>query len=167
MTTDHTTDVTAGDAPVLLAMSTARKSPKSMATAVQLAAERDTGLVAVFALDEDTAEKTVDKLSAEGWIGDSQAAGFYESVIAERRRVGEKKLAEAGRLASERGVPFESAVVSGPFGVVVGGQSEARTPSVVVVTRRKRTQLSRRVLGSVVAELQESLPVEVVVVDEE
>lgn len=152
---------------VVLAMSTARKSPLSMDAAIRLAAERDTGLVALFALEEDVLEEVVDKLSSEGWIGERPSESFYESAIEQREELGRRKLSQVEGLAREAGVPVTTRVVRGAFEDAVRAEVANHAPSAVVLTRRKRSEMSRFFLGSPAAKLEQDLDVEVVLVDEE
>lgn len=148
-------------------MSTARKSPKSMQRAADLAKERDTSLVAVFALEEDVIENVVGKLSSEGWIGERPSQEFYDSAVGQRRDVGERKLALAREYADAAGVRFESHLMPGSFERVVKDAVAEFRPQAVVLTRRKRSGISRFFLGSPAAKLATELDCETVLVDEE
>ena len=163
MQTDGTTR---GDT-VALVMCTARKSPRSIETAVSLAAERGSRLVVVFALDEEGLNSVVEKLGSEGWIGERPSEDFHEAAITQRRELGEGKLTEVQTAAREVGVTVETRIAGGTFEQTVRDIVRSENPETVVLTRRKRSEISRFILGSPVKKLQEELSTEVILVDEE
>jgi len=151
---------------VLLIISTTRKSPKSIERAIQYAKEKNAELVCLYVLDLELPESIVRQMTEEGWFGGKPSEQFYQALLNEYERWGKEKIEEIKKEAEKQGVPFRAEFRRGSFLAEALDFIEKEKVSYIIVTRRRRSNLSRFLFGSAVAELKKKVNVPVEIVDE-
>ncbi|MBI5789381.1 MAG: universal stress protein [Candidatus Schekmanbacteria bacterium] len=151
---------------ILLLLSTTRKSPDSIAQALELAKKDNAELILVFILDDAFTQSIVNRISEDGWVGGKTSDTLQNTILKEYFAQGQEKLREVELMADSYGVPHRSIYARGEFTGVALGIIQKEQPDLLIVTRRKRSDLSRFVFGSAVAELQAKAPCEIMVIDE-
>ena len=140
---------------ILLILSTTRKSDKCVKEAVDIASKENAMLIILFVVDYEVPQKIFDSLTEEGWIGGKTTENLFNAVLDEYSVQGKN-----------RGIDYKSIVKRGTFLEVVLSVVEKEEVNLILVTRRKRSGLSRFFFGSAVAELKEKVTCEVRIIDE-
>ncbi|MDR4499084.1 MAG: universal stress protein [Candidatus Scalindua sp.] len=151
---------------ILLTLSTTRKSNKCIKEAIEIANKGDVTLIILFVIDEEIPQKILEKLTEEGWIGGKPTENLFNAVLDEYTLQGRDKVAEIEELAKSKGIRYKSIIRKGKFLDEVLSVVESEKVNHILVTRRKRSSVSRFFLGSAVAELKKKVPCEVKIIDE-
>lgn len=151
---------------VLLLLSTTRESSEGIRAAISAARVEGSEMLVAYILDADLPGHILQKLSEEGWIGGKPSDELYAAILKEYSIQAAAKLVEVEAEAKAAGVPVRTQVHHGNF--VQKTLDLIRTEGVtsVIVNRRKRSNLSRFLFGSAVAELKKAAPCPVVIIDE-
>lgn len=151
---------------ILLIMSTTRKSDKSIQEAVDIACKQNAILINLFIVDYEVPQKIFDSLTEEGWIGGKTTENLYNAVLDEYSVLGKEKIIEIEEAAKNKGVKYKSIIRSGTFLDVALSVTSEEKVNMIIVTRRKRSHLSRFFFGSAVAELKKKVTCEIKIIDE-
>ncbi|GAX61664.1 universal stress protein and related nucleotide-binding proteins [Candidatus Scalindua japonica] len=151
---------------ILLILSTTRKSDKSVEEAVEIASKENAKLINLFIVDYEVPQKIFDSLTEEGWIGGKTTKNLYNAVLDEYSVLGKEKILEVEEAARNKGINYKSIIKSGTFVDVALSVAEKEQVNMIIVTRRKRSHLSRFFFGSAVAELKEKVTCEIKIIDE-
>ena len=151
---------------ILLIFSTTRKSDKCIKEAVDLASKENARLINLFVIDYEVPQKIFDSLTDEGWIGGKTTENLFNAVLDEYSVQGKEKILEIEEAAKNKGVDYKSIIKKGTFLEVALSVAEKEQASLIIVTRRKRSRLSRFFFGSAVAELEEKVTCEIRIIDE-
>ena len=151
---------------ILLILSTTRKSDKCIKEAVDIASKESAKLVILFVVDNEVPQKIFDSLTEEGWIGGKTTENLFNAVLDEYSVQGKEKILEIEAAAKSKGVHYKSVIKMGTFLDVALSVAEEEQVSLILVTRRKRSRLSRYFFGSAVAELKEKVSCETKIIDE-
>jgi nucleotide-binding universal stress UspA family protein len=151
---------------ILLILSTTRKSNKCIKEAVDIANKEKAKLVILFVVDYEVPQKIFDSLTEEGWIGGKTTENFFNAVLDEYSIQGKEKILEIEEAAKSNGVDYKSIIKRGTFLDVALSVAEKEQVNLILVTRRKRSRLSRFFFGSAVAELREKATCETKIIDE-
>ncbi len=151
---------------ILLVLSTTRKSEKCINEAVDIASKEKAELITLFVVDYEVPQKMLDRLTEEGWIGGKTTENLFNAVLDEYSVQGKDKIAEIEEVAKKKGVNYKSIIKRGTFLDVSFSVAEEEKVGLVLVTRRKRSGLSRFFLGSAVAELKKKVMCKVKIIDE-
>lgn len=150
---------------ILLILSFLRASPKAVQEALHLAKERNAELIVFFVLDLEYSEKIVHKLTDEGWIGGRPSESFFQSLLKEYQLQAETKIREVEHSAREMNIPVRSMVRTGAILEETLRITAEENPDLILITRRKRSDLSRLIFGSLAKTLQKEAPCEVKIID--
>ncbi len=151
---------------ILLILSTTRQSEKCISEAVDIANRENAELITLFIVDYDVPQKILDSLTEEGWIGGKTTENLFNAVLEEYSIQGKEKITEIEEVAKKRGVNYKSIIKRGTFLDVSLSVVEEEKVGLILVTRRKRSGLSRFFFGSAVAELKEKVTCKVKIIDE-
>jgi len=151
---------------ILLIISCTRKSDKCVKAAVDIASRKNVGLVVLFVVDYEVPQKIFDSLAEEGWLGRKTTESLFNAVLDEYSVQGKDKIVEIEKMAEKMGVDCKTIVRRGTFLDVALSVAEKEKVSMIIVTRRKRSGLSRFFFGSAIEELKEKAMCEVRVIDE-
>lgn len=151
---------------ILLVLSTTRKSNRCVKEAVDIASKENAKLIILFVVDYEVPQKILDKLTEEGWIGRKPTESLFNAVLDEYTLQGKEKISEIEEIAKSKGVRCKSIVRKGKFLDVTLAVVEAEKVSLVMVTRRRRSGLSRFFFGSTVAELKKRVKCKIKIIDE-
>ncbi|RMF62162.1 MAG: universal stress protein [Calditrichaeota bacterium] len=152
---------------ILLILSFLRSSRKTIDEAIQLAKEKKAELLVFFVLDIEYADRIVDKLTDEGWISGKPTEQLYNSLLKEYKIQAENIVAEIEARAAQLNIPVRSVIRRGTVLDETLRITDLEEPDLIVVTRRKRSGLSRLIFGSLVKTLQKHVDCEVKIIDEE
>lgn len=152
---------------ILLIISFLRNAPKSIEEAIHLAKEKNAELVVFFVLDVEFADKIVRKLTDEGWIGGRPSEQLYRSLLKEYKLQSEAKIREIEKRARENNVTVRSIIKSGSLLDETLKIVRLEEPDLIVISRRKRSNLSRLIFGSLVNALKKQVRCEVKIIDAE
>jgi nucleotide-binding universal stress UspA family protein len=152
---------------IMLLLSFLRRSPQCIELALQIAAERKAELVVLFVLNSEVITKVARKLTEDGWIGGKPSEQFLEALRQEYREQAQTKIQEVEEAARAKGIVVRSFSRQGNLVEEALALLRQEKIDLVIVTRRKRSRLSRFLFGSVVADLMMQAPCPVKVIDEE
>ncbi|MFQ5638455.1 MAG: universal stress protein [bacterium] len=150
---------------ILLIISFLRSSPKSIVTAINLAKKQQAQLLVFFVVDVGYADNIAHKLADEGWIGGKPSEQFYMSLLKEYKLQAETKITEIEKSAKESDVPVRSIIKSGSILKETLHLARLEDPDMIVITRRKRSGLSRFIFGSMVNALKKHVRCQIKIID--
>ena len=151
---------------ILLILSTTRKSDRCIKEAVEITSKKNARLIILFVVDYEVPQKIFDSLTEEGWIGGKTTENLFNAVLDEYSVQGKEKILEIEEAAKNKGIDYKSVIKRGTFLDVALSVAEKEQVSLIIVTRRKRSRLSRFFFGSAVAELKEKVTCEIKIIDE-
>ncbi|MFQ5822589.1 MAG: universal stress protein [bacterium] len=151
---------------ILLILSFLRRSPKTIEEAIKLAKEKNAKLIIFFVLDIEYANKIAHKLTDEGWLGEKPSEQLYISLLKEYQMQAEELIAEIEKRAKAQNISARSIIKSGTVLKETLRLANLEDPDLIVITRRKRSSLSRLIFGSAVKALEKEAPCEVRIIDE-
>ncbi len=151
---------------ILLILSTTRKSDKCIKEAVDIASKENAKLIILFVVDNEVPQKIFDSLTPPPWIGGKTTENLFNAVLDEYSIQGKEKISEIEEAAKSKGVHYKSVIKRGTFLEVALSVAEEEQVSLILVTRRKRSRLSRYFFGSAVAELKDKVTCETKIIDE-
>ena len=152
---------------IMLLLSFLRRSPKCIELALQIAARRQAELIVLFVLDAKVMKTVTRKLTEDGWIGGKPSEQFIEALRREYHQQAQKKIQEVEKAAAAKGVRVRSFSRQGHLVKEALALLAQEKIDLIIVTRRKRSNLSRFFFGSAVADLMAQASCPVQVIDEE
>lgn len=152
---------------VLLILSFLRNTPKSAEEAINIAKEKGAELIIFFVLDIEFAERIAHRLTDEGWIGGRPSEQLYTSILREYKIQSELRTQEIEKSAAAVGVSARSIIKSGTLLDETRKIVQLEEPDLIVISRRKRSNLSRLIFGSLVTALKNQVACEVRIIDAE
>lgn len=152
---------------ILLLVSFLRISDKTIAESIFLAKKKNAELVIFFVLDKEYADKIVNKLTADGWIGMKPSEQLYTSLLKEYKTQAKTKIAEIELRTKNSDVPVRSIIKSGLVLDETLKIVKSEKPDMIVITRRKRSNLSRFIFGSLAKSLEKQVSCKVKIIDAE
>lgn len=151
----------------LLILSFLRNSPNTIEKAIQIAKKEKGELLVTFVLDIEYADKIAHKLTDEGWIGGKPSEQLYASLLKEYKLQAELIIDEIKNKARKMNIPVRSIIKSGSVLEETLKIAELEDPDLIVITRRKRSNLSRFIFGSMVNSLKQQVSCKVTIIDAE
>lgn len=151
---------------IMLLLSFLRRSPKCIELALQIAAERKSELIVLFVLDAEVPHTVTRKLTEDGWLGGKPSEQFLNALSREYQEQTQTKIQEVEDAAAAKGIPVRSFSRQGNLVEEALAILEHEQIDLIIVTRRKRSRLSRFLFGSAVADLMAKAPCSVQVIDE-
>ncbi len=136
------------EAPVMLALSTFRRSQAAVDLALEMA-QRSGSLIIVWVADINLARYL---LGGEG-VAHDLAVISEEEMLARHERENREQAEKVAKAAQARGVRVETMLRRGRFAVICREALAAFRPALVVTTRSQRPEWMRRFFGSPVEEL--------------
>ncbi len=151
---------------ILLVLSTTRQSPKTIDLAVERAKKEGARLIVLFILDSGMPDSIFEKLTDIGFTGEKPSQQLYDSILLEYRERGKRKLMEIEEAVSGTGVPVECLIREGDFASCCLDVIREKGADLVILTRKKRSTLSRFIFGSAIEDVEREAGCELVIVDE-
>ncbi len=151
---------------ILLVLSTSRTSEKAIDHAVELAKEAGAGLVALYIIDTGLTDEIFDKFTDIGFIGDKPSTELSEAVMKEYRQRGYEEVGKVQIKAMEENVDFDAVTTQGDFVDNVLSAVDKHSVKTVVAVKRKVAPFLKYFSKSLVDELTQKAPCEVVVFEE-
>jgi len=150
---------------ILLILSYLRYTQSTVTQAIRIAKEENAELIALFVVDIEFANGIVHKLTDEGWIGGKPSQQFYGSLLKEYELQAKDKIAEIEKQAAEHNIRMQAIIKNGPLLREVLKLVELEEPDLIMITRRRRSNLSRKILGSLPDALSKQVDCEVKIID--
>ena len=151
---------------ILLVLSTTRQSPKTIELAMEKARDEKADLTALFVLDSGMPESIFEKLTDIGFTGEKPSEQLRDSILVEYRERGRTKLTEIETLAADMGIAFGSVVREGDFTTECLSAIREKEADLVIITRKKRSSLSRFIFGSPLEAIKSQAGCEMLIVEE-
>ena len=153
--------------PILLILTTERKSMVGVEKAMEKALKKDVELLVLYILDQKLSEAAITSMTESGWLGGKASEELYEAMQREFLIQGNELIDNIKELCDKNGVRCRGILRGGNFlEETLKVLDEERVDEIVAI-RRKRSSVSRYFFGSVVAKLSEQANREVIVVDED
>lgn len=131
--------------PILLALSTFRQSDSLVQKTIQLAKQEGRQLVVLFVVDINVTRYLVDSQTIPGTHFRQECR---EEMLAEYKEMADAKIKAIASQANDAGVPCETIVVTGRFGIETINMIRERNPEKVTLTRSRRPRWMRQLFGS-------------------
>ena len=152
---------------IMLLLSFLRRSPRCIEMALKIAGTRRAELLVLFVLDQEIPQAVTRKLTEEGWLGGKPSEQLLAALRQEYEEQAQAKLREVEEAAQAEAIPVRTFSRQGPFVQEALQLLAQEHISLIIVTRRKRSRLSRFLFGSAVTDLIGQAPCPVQVIDEE
>ena len=151
---------------LVLVLSTTRQSTKTEEEALERAKSEGAQLTLAFILDSRMPESIFEKMTDVGFTGERTSQQLQTSILDEYRRRGALKLDEIKDAAASMGVACNLVVREGAFAIECLSLVNEMNADLVILTRKKRSSLSRFIFGSAIEDIQGMLECECLIVDE-
>ena len=152
---------------ILLILSLLRNTPKIIEEAFRMTQAENAELLVLFILDTEYADKIVNKLTNEGWIGGRPSEHFLESLLSEYELQAKSKIQEIKNRAHKLKIPVRSIIKKGSVLENALEVTQQEQPDIILIIRRKRSDLSRIIFGSLVKTLKQKATCDVKIIDED
>ncbi len=152
---------------ILIVLSTSRTTSRAIDFAVDKAKKEGSGLVALYVIDTGLTNEVFDRFTDIGFIGDKPSTRLTEAIMKEYRQRGYEEIGKVQVRAMEENIDFDAVTAQGAFVEKVIEVIESHNVSTAVVVKRKTSGFMKYFSRSVVDELVEKAPCEVVVFEEE
>ena len=153
--------------PIMLVISTTRQSPTTITHALERAETTNEPLHVLFILDSEVPNSIFDNLTEMGFVGERPSQQLTDAIIREYRDLGGAKITEVEKLANERKLPVTTELLEGDFLSTCINRINCLGVGEVILTRRKRGNISRYLFGSAVKDLAEKACCPVTIIDED
>ena len=151
---------------LMLVLSPTRHIPRSIDLALSMVQDTKRPLLAVFVIDTKVADAISSRIVDIGFLGDKVSDQLEAAILKEYEGRGRRELAEVKDRAQELGVECETMMSRGDFVEECLRIAREREAQSMVVSRAERSNLSRKLFGSVVDELLEQAKCTVLVVSD-
>lgn len=152
---------------ILLILTNTRMSDESINTAIQTVKDKNTKLIILFVIDEErSAQSVITKLIDEGWMGSKVSEDLYRSIENEFKSCCRTKIEEIEQRTNNEGIECKTIIKKGDFVEEVLKTIEEENVDMSIITRRKRSNLSRLIFGSAVKDIQTMCKCAVKIIDE-
>lgn len=153
--------------PILLILTTERKSMAGVQKAMDKASKKDEELLVLFILDEKLSEATITTMTESGWLGGKASDELHEAIQREYLIQGNELIDNIKELCGNKGVRCRGILRGGDFLEETLKVLHEEKVDEVVAIRRRRSHFSRYFFGSVVVELCKRANREIEIVDED
>jgi nucleotide-binding universal stress UspA family protein len=151
---------------ILLAISTTRESPKTIDRAMKEAKSGGGELVVLFVVDHGIPDSIGHLLITTGYLGEKPSRRLADAILDEYRERGQNRLATIFETAIGQAIECETMLREGDFAEQTLAVIQEKGVEKVIVTRAKRSGLSRFLFGSGVNRLRKESPCPVEIVGE-
>ncbi len=152
---------------VLLIISTQRLTCRSINYAIGMAKRTKSQLLVLFVMDSKLPESIFKKLEDEAYLGYRPSEEAYRHILEEYEDRGKTLLKEIKVMADKEKVPCKTVFREGDFFEDCEKLLEEENVRTSIVTRKKRSSLSRFILGSDLNSLMETANCTFEIFDEE
>jgi nucleotide-binding universal stress UspA family protein len=152
---------------VLLIISTQRLTCRSINYAIGMAKRTKSQLLVLFVMDSKLPESIFKKLEDEAYLGYRPSEEAYRHILEEYEDRGKSLLKEIKVMADKEKVPCKTVFREGDFFEECEKLLEEENIRTSIVTRKKRSSLSRFILGSDLNSLMETANCAFEIFDEE
>ncbi|MEE9591574.1 MAG: universal stress protein [Thermodesulfobacteriota bacterium] len=152
---------------IILILSVSGTSDEALEFAIKKAKEEGAKLTALYVLDTGLTDEVFDRFTDIGFIGDKPSTQLTEAIIKEYRQRGYEELGKVQIRVMEEGLEFNPMMVHGNFLECVLNAIKKQEADMVIAVRRRRSAFKRYFSQSVVDDLKEKAPCEVVMFEVE
>lgn len=153
--------------PILLILTTDRKSRLGVRKAMGKALEKDEDLLVLYIVDPKLSEETVTTMTESGWLGGKASERLVKTFQREYCLQGQEMIRNIKELCRMHGIRCRGFHRSGDFLEETLRVVREEGVDEIVAIRRKRSNFSRFFFGSAVAELSEKANREIEIVEED
>jgi nucleotide-binding universal stress UspA family protein len=151
----------------LLLLSTATPLQTGVERAIEEAKKIGGRLIILFVADVALPNSVLERLEGADFVGGKPGQEVYEALMNEYQRQGEQLLAKAQTTVESAGVPVETIFKVGSIADECIATIKNQEIDVAVLTRKKRSHLSRFIFGSPIKQIQDSVTCHFIIVEDE
>jgi nucleotide-binding universal stress UspA family protein len=148
--------------PILLILTTERKSMAGVQKAMEKALRKDEELLILFILDQKLSEAAITAMTESGWLEE-----FYNVIQREYLIQGNALIDHIKELCQKQGVRCRGILREGDFLEETLRILDEEGIDEIVAIRRKRSSVSRFFFGSAVEDLKKLADREIEIIDED
>jgi hypothetical protein len=153
--------------PVLLILTTERKSMAGVQKAMEKALTKDEELLILYIHDLKLSDATITAMTESGWLGGKVSDELYNAIQREYLIQGNGLIDTIKKLCKKQGVRCRGILRGGDFIEETMRVIDEEGIGEIVAIRRKRSDLSRFFFGSPVADLCKKTHKKIEIVDED
>lgn len=153
--------------PILLILTTERKSMAGVQKAMEKALRKDEELLILFILDRKLSEAAITSMTESGWLGGRASEELYNVIQREYLIQGNALIDHIKELCQKQGVRCRGILREGDFLEETIRILDEEGIDEIVAIRRRRSNVSRFFFGSAVEDLKKITKREIEIVDED
>lgn len=142
----------------MLIISSTRMSQTSVEHAMRICKSENLPLHVTFILDSELADSIFDQLTMEGYLGERPGEIVHKAVLQEYEIRGRAKLEKICNLAKEECIECNIVFQKGNFLENCRNIISEKKIKHIVITRHKRSNLSRFIFGSAIDQIRKEFP---------
>jgi len=133
-------------------------SQNSVEHAMRICKSENLPLHVIFILDSELPDSIFDKLTMEGYLGERPGKIVHQAVLQEYEIKGRAKIEELCNLTKEKDLECNTVFQKGNFLENCRKIISEREIKHIIITRLKRSSLSRFIFGSAIDQLKKEFP---------
>jgi nucleotide-binding universal stress UspA family protein len=153
--------------PILLILTTDRKSMLGVQKAMEKALNKDEELLVLYIHDLKLSEAAVTSMTESGWLGGRASEELYDTIQREYLIQGNALIDHIKQLCQEQGVSCRGILRGGDFLEETLRVLDEEGVDEIVAIRRKRSNVSRFFFGSAVEDLKKQANQRIEIIDED
>lgn len=154
------------DKVILLVLTTSRQSPKTIELAINEAKAQSAKLHVLFMVESETPDNIFSRLTNTGFIGEKPSHEISSAIMDEYQKRAEAMIKEVEQMSEAAGLQVSSRLKGGDFVSCCMNEISVMAVNKVILTRKRRSSISRYLFGSPVDRLKKLSRCEVRVVEE-
>ena len=151
---------------IMLVLSTTRQSPKSVEYAVETAIENNSHIELLFIVDSKIPDLVFEKMNEMNLLPEGQSEELYETILREYRQRGYSLIEDIEAVLREKEIAYSVFIERGDFAEEALRKIRALLPDLVILTRSRRSKISKFLYGSSVDFLVRESPCQIRIVEE-
>lgn len=151
---------------IVLALSTMQRSSEAIDFALDYADKEHAKLVVLFVVDARVPNLVFEELTDSGFIGEKPSGELKTAIENEHRKQAKEKSDEVRKLADVRGLDYDLYLEEGDFFELSLQAIYRSAADLIILTRPRRSPLTRLFSSSAVDQLSRRAPCEVKIFEE-
>ncbi len=152
---------------IMLVLSSTRQSPKSVEYAVDTALENNSHMELLFIIDINIPDIVFEKMHEMDLLPERPSEELHETILREYRQRGYSLIEDIEKILREKEISYSVFVERGDFAEETMSKIKKISPDLVILTRSKRSKISKLLFGSSVDRIIRETPCKISIVEEQ
>ncbi|RMF93851.1 MAG: universal stress protein [Candidatus Schekmanbacteria bacterium] len=151
---------------IMLILSSTRQSPRAVDYAIEKAIENNAEIEILFIIDVNIPDLVFEKMRETDLLPERQSKELYETILREYRQRGYALIENIEAQMKNKEISYSVFIERGDFAEEALKKIEEVLPDLVILTRSKKSKISRFIYGSSVDYLIRKSPCKIRIVEE-